>query len=176
MLIRVGYDIIFDHPAPTPIIAMLYPHPSRAASVRRGDHSSVRRGDHLLVEPAVAVSEYTDAYGNRCGRLLAPKGPIRFWNDAVIEDAGQLDEQNPAAPQHEIHDLPDETLTFLMPSRYCEVDVMVNLAWELFGSAPTGWLRVQAICDFVHEAGDLRFRARAPSLRLLAGSENPHRP
>ena len=142
MLIRVGYDLIFDHPGPTPIIAMLYPHPSRAGSVRKGDH--------LLVEPAVPVSEYIDAYGNRCGRLLAPSGPIRFWNDAVIEDSGLLDEQNPTAPQHAIHDLPDERLTFLMPSSYCEVDLMVNLAWELFGNGPTGWLRVQTICDFVH--------------------------
>ena len=110
MLIRVGYDIIFEHPAPTPIIAMLYLHPSRG--------SSVRRGEYLLLEPPVRVSDYTDAFGNRCGRLLAPAGPIRFWNDAVVEDGGQPDPQNPAAAQHEIHALPDSTLAFLMPSRY----------------------------------------------------------
>ena len=142
MLIRVGYDIIFEHPAPTPIIAMLYLHPSHGPSIRRGDY--------LLVEPPVQVSEYIDDYGNRCGRLLAPAGPIRFWNDAVVEDSGQVDPQNPAAEQHEIHDLPDATLTFLMPSRYCEVDRMVDLAWQLFSTVPKGWARVQAICDFVH--------------------------
>jgi len=142
MLIRVGYDIIFEHPAPTPIIAMLYLHPSRGPSIRRGDY--------LLVEPPVPVSEYIDNYGNRCGRLLAPAGPLRFWNDAVVEDSGQPDHQNPAAVQHEIHDLPDATLMFLMPSRYCEVDRMVDLAWQLFSTVPKGWARVQAICDFVH--------------------------
>ena len=68
----------------------------------------------------VPISEYTDGFGNRCVRLLAPAGPIRFWNDAVVEDSGQPDYQNPAAEQHEIYDLPDATLTFLMPSRYCE--------------------------------------------------------
>ncbi|MFO1420622.1 MAG: transglutaminase family protein [Candidatus Competibacteraceae bacterium] len=143
MLIRAGYDIIFEHPAPTPIIAMLYLHPSH----RR----TVRRGDYLLVEPPVQVSEYTDAYGNRCGRLLAPAGPIRFWNDAVVEDSGRPDHQNPAAEQHEIYELPDATLTFLMPSRYCEVDRMVDLAWQLFNTVPKGWARVRAICDFVHD-------------------------
>ncbi|HMQ12457.1 MAG TPA: transglutaminase family protein [Candidatus Competibacter phosphatis] len=142
MLIRAGYDIIFEHPAPTPIIAMLYLHPSRGPSIRRGDY--------LLVEPPVQVSEYIDAFGNRCGRLVAPAGPIRFWNDVVVEDSGQLDQRNSAAEQHEIHDLPDATLTFLMPSRYCEVDRMVDLAWQLFGTVPKGWARVQAICDFVH--------------------------
>ncbi|MEH6875142.1 MAG: transglutaminase family protein [Candidatus Competibacter sp.] len=143
MLIRAGYDIIFEHPAPTPIIAMLYLHPSH----RR----TVRRGDYLLVQPPAQVSEYIDAYGNRCGRLLAPAGPIRFWNDAVVEDSGQPDHQNPAAEQHEIYELPDATLTFLMPSRYCEVDRMVDLAWQLFSTVPKGWARVRAICDFVHD-------------------------
>jgi transglutaminase-like putative cysteine protease len=143
MLIRVGYDIIFEHPAPTPIIAMLYLHPSRGPSIRRGDY--------LLVEPPVQVSEYSDVFGNRCGRLLAPAGPIRFWNDAVVEDNGQVDHQNPVAEQHEIHELPDAALTFLMPSRYCEVDRMVDIAWQLFGTVPKGWARVQAICDFVHD-------------------------
>ncbi|HOB61415.1 MAG TPA: transglutaminase family protein [Candidatus Competibacteraceae bacterium] len=142
MLIRVGYDIIFEHPAPTPIITMLYLHPARK--------TSIRRGDYLLVEPPVAVGEYTDVFGNRCGRLVAPAGPIRFWNDAVVEDNGQPDRQNLAAEQHEIHGLPNETLTFLMPSRYCEVDRMVDLAWQLFSTVPKGWAQVQAICDFVH--------------------------
>jgi len=142
MLIQVGYDIIFEHPAPTPIIAMLYLHPSRGPSIRRGDY--------LLVEPPMQVSEYIDAFGNRCGRLVASTGPIRLWNDAVVEDSGQPDYQNPTAEQHEIHALPDATLTFLMPSRYCEVDRMVDLAWQLFSTVPKGWARVQAVCDFVH--------------------------
>jgi transglutaminase-like putative cysteine protease len=143
MLIRVGYDIIFEHPAPTPLIVMLYLHPSRVPSIRRGEY--------LLVEPQVQVSHYTDGFGNRCGRLLAPAGRIRFWNDAVVEDDGQPDRQNTGAGQHEIHDLPDEALKFLIASRYCEVDRMLDLAWQLFGSTPKGWVRVQAICDFVHQ-------------------------
>ena len=142
MLIRVGYDIIFEHPAPTPIIAMLYLHPSWKLGIRQGDF--------LLVEPLTPVSEYTDVFGNHCVRLLAPAGRIRFWNDAIVEDSGQPDYQNPAAGQHEIYDLPDSTLTFLMPSRYCEVDRMVDIAWQLFSAVPKGWARVQAICDFVH--------------------------
>src|SRR5208282_2084160 len=28
---------------------------------------------------------------------------------------------------------------------------LADLAWILFGHGPTGWGRVQAVCDFVHE-------------------------
>jgi transglutaminase-like putative cysteine protease len=142
MLIQVGYDIIFEYPAPTPIIAMLYLQPSQ--------RPAIRRGDFLLLDPVLPISEYTDLFGNRCGRLLAPAGRVRFWNDAVVEHSGQPDYHDPAAEQHELHALPDETLTFLMPSRYCEVDRMVDIAWQLFGTVPKGYARVQAICDFVH--------------------------
>lgn len=142
MLIRVGYDIIFEHPATTPIVAMLYLHPSRT--------ETVRRGEYLLVEPQVPVSTYIDVFGNRCGRLLAPAGLLRLWNDAVVEDSGRPDQQTPDAEQCEIYDLPPETIQFLLSSRYCEVDRMVDIAWQLFGSTPKNWTRVQAICDFVH--------------------------
>jgi len=142
VLIRVGYDIVFEHPVSTPIIAMLYLHPSC--------RPAIRRGEFLLIDPRVEVGEYVDLFGNRCGRLTSPAGALRLWNDAVVEDSGNADEQNPAAEQREIHDLPHETLEFLIASRYCEVDRMVTLAWELFGSTPRGWPRVQAVCSYVH--------------------------
>jgi transglutaminase-like putative cysteine protease len=143
MLIRVGYDIIFEYPVPTSVIAILHIHPSRGPSIRRSEY--------LLVEPRVQISEYFDGFGNRCSRLIAPAGQVRFWNDAVVEDSGQLDRQNPGVEQHEIYDLPDEALNFLIASRYCEVDRMLDIAWQLFGTTPKGWARVQAVCDFVNQ-------------------------
>jgi transglutaminase-like putative cysteine protease len=142
MLIRVGYDIVFEHPAPTPIIAMLYLHPSRRASIRRDEY--------LLIDPQVPVNEYIDRFGNRCGRFTAPAGSLRLWNDAVVEDDGQPDLLDVSARQHEISDLPNDVIEFLIASRYCEVDRMVTLAWQLLGSTAPGWARVQAVCDYVH--------------------------
>ena len=57
----------------------------------------------------------------------------------------------PDAIQHAIENLPDETLAFLMPSRYCEVDKLTDIAWKLFGETPPGWARVKTICDWVHD-------------------------
>ena len=122
---------------------MLYIHPSRA--------KSIRRAESLVVEPKVRIEDYIDAFGNRCARLVVPAGQIRFWNDVVVEDSGEPDRKKTSAEQHEIHALPAEVLPFLLPSRYCEVDRMLDVAWQLFGAGPTGWGRVQAVCDFVNQ-------------------------
>jgi transglutaminase-like putative cysteine protease len=142
ILIRVGYDIVFDSVASTPMVTMLHIHPSR-------QHAIVR-GETLHVDPAVRVDEYVDGFGNRCGRLVSPRGRLRFWNDAVVLHSGEPDRQAPGARQHEVDELPDDALQFLVASRYCEVDRLMDTAWELFGSTPPGWARVEAICNYVH--------------------------
>ncbi len=142
MIIKIGFDIQFEVPAPTPMILMLYVHPSRQADLRTGEK--------IVVEPGVALSDFTDLYGNRCARLVAPPGNIRFTLEALIEDSGKPDEQNPAAVQHPVEELPDETLPFLLTSRYCEVDKLSDIAWNLFGQTPPGWARAKAICEWVH--------------------------
>jgi transglutaminase-like putative cysteine protease len=148
MLIKVGYEIAFESPAPVAMVLMLYLHSSRAATVRKAER--------LVLEPSLPVSEYFDTFGNRCGRVFAPAGRIVLSNDAIVEDAGQPDPQIRDAIQHAVQDLPHEVLLFLLASRYCEVDSeLKDFAWAQFGSSPPGWPRVQAICDFVH--GHIRF-------------------
>jgi transglutaminase-like putative cysteine protease len=106
----------------------------------------------LQVEPWTPVSQYFDLYGNRCGRLLAPAGRLVFRNDAIVENDGRPDPQTWGAPQHNVQDLPDEVLLFLLASRYCEVDSELReIANDLFGRTPPGWPRVAAICNFVHQ-------------------------
>jgi transglutaminase-like putative cysteine protease len=142
MLIRVGYEIVFDLPAPIPMMALLYTHPDIA--------SLLRQPDTLLTEPELTIHEFLDGFGNRCARFYAPAGRLRLTGDAIVEDDGLPNPVKPDAGQHSIQDLPDECLPFLLASRYCEVDRLGEAAWELFGAAPPGWGRVQAICDWVH--------------------------
>ncbi len=143
MLLRLGYDIQFDLPSPAAMVALLHVHPSRAADLREPDN--------LQVEPSVKVTEYMDSFGNRCSRLLAPKGPLRLWNSTLIYDSGDLDPINPEARQLPVEELPSETLRYLINSRYCETDRLCNITTELFGHTPPNWSRVQAVCDWVHE-------------------------
>jgi transglutaminase-like putative cysteine protease len=143
MLIRVGFEVAFNSPAPTAMLLTLCLHPSRAPTVRKPEW--------LRIEPDVGLSEYIDSYGNRCGRAFVPTGRVIFSNDAVVEDCGLPDLQVWNAPQHNVQDMPSEVLLFLLASRYCEVDSeLKEIAWKLFSQTPFGWPRVQAICNFVN--------------------------
>src|SRR5215212_1384234 len=128
MLIRVGYELVFDLPSPTPIMFLLYLHPSR--------DGTLRQGDRLAIEPHVRVHEFIDVFGNRCGRINAPAGKLRFYNDAIVRDSGLPDPVNATARQHPVEELPPDVLQFLLASRYCEVDRMQQVAWDLFGALP----------------------------------------
>jgi transglutaminase-like putative cysteine protease len=144
MLLRVGYEIVFSFPQPTPMAVMLYIHPSRA--------SSIRTTDCLDVDPFVPVHEFVDSFGNRCGRLVSPVGRLALRNDVTVEDSGKPDPQAWNAPQHDVPDLPDDVLLFLLASRYCEVDSeLKDTAGALFSATPPGWPRVQSICNFVNQ-------------------------
>ncbi len=142
MQIRAGYELIYDFPQPTPMILTLNIHYSRA--------SDLIQPDHLMTNPSIAVASYRDGFGNWCSRLVAPPGRLSLSADAVVRDSGLPELTVPNAWQHEVQNLPEETLVFLLGSRYCETDRLMDVAWSLFSNTPLGWARVQAICDFVH--------------------------
>ena len=143
MQIRLGYELIYDCPQPTPMLLMLNVHYTRV--------SDLVEPDHLVTTPAVPIRGYRDGFGNWCSRIVAPAGQTRLTANAIIKDTGEPDVISVDAPQHTLPDLPDDALVFLLGSRYCETDRLADVAWSLFGKTPLGWARVQAICDFVHQ-------------------------
>jgi transglutaminase-like putative cysteine protease len=142
MLIRLGYDIQFEIAAPVAMVALLNVHPSRA--------HYLSEPDELHVEPNIPVTSYIDSFGNRCARFVAPPGRLRLSNSTLIRDSGFPDILNLAARETPVGDLPHHVLSYLLSSRYCEVDRFVHIAGELFGSVDPGWNRVQYICNWVH--------------------------
>jgi transglutaminase-like putative cysteine protease len=106
--------------------------------------------DRILTDPTVPLSGYRDGFGNWCTRLLAPAGRIRISSDAIIADSGAPEPVVPQARQVNVESLPEDTLVYLLGSRYCDTESLSEVAWQLFGNTPPGWARVQAICDFVH--------------------------
>ena len=142
MQLRVGFEMTYDCPQPTPMIFTVGVHYTRVSDL-------VGRDD-LVVDPPVPIAGYRDSFGNWCTRLVAPKGRTRFSADAIVNDSGAPDVIDPEARRTPLQDLPDETLLFLLGSRYCETDRLSETAWKLFSQAPDGWGRVQAICDHVH--------------------------
>lgn len=142
MQIRVGYELCYDCPQPTPMILTLHVHYTRV--------SDMVVPDHIITSPSVPITAYRDDFGNWCSRIVAPKGELRLAATGVINDTGLPDPAAPLAQQHPVQALPEETLVYLLGSRYCETDLLSQIAWDRFGQTPTGWARVQAICDFVH--------------------------
>ncbi|GGD15159.1 transglutaminase [Aureimonas glaciei] len=104
----------------------------------------------LTFDRDIEAWDYVDGFGNACSRITAPPGLTTISTRFDIYDTGQPDITAWDAIQHDIKDLPDEVLVFLLGSRYCDTDRLGNFAWAQFANTPLGWGRVQAICDFVH--------------------------
>jgi transglutaminase-like putative cysteine protease len=107
--------------------------------------------DSMHTDPIVPLGTYRDAFGNLCTRLEAPPGPIRITADGLLEDSGIPEDEVWNARETPIASLPHDALMYLLPSRYCESDLLAAEALRLFGHLHPGWSRVQAICDFVNQ-------------------------
>jgi len=151
MHIRVGYELIYDCPVPTPMALMLNIHHTRA--------SDIIAPDRMTAQPDIPIRTYRDGFGNWCTRITAPAGRVRLSAQAVLRDHGRPETIPVVATQHEVQDLPDDTFVFLLGSRYCETDRLMDKAWELFGHAATGSQRVQAVCDYVHRHITFNYQA-----------------
>ncbi len=159
MLIRLGYDIRFDIPAPVAMVALLSVHPSRV--------SNLNEPDQLVLDPPVDLKQYHDCFGNICSRWLAPVGSLAIWCSTLITDSGELDPIEPSARQFPVEQLPPETLQFLLPSRYCQVELLQNTATDLFGGTEPGWNRVQTICEWVHRKVEFGYHHARPTKSAL---------
>jgi transglutaminase-like putative cysteine protease len=143
MKIRFGYDISYNAAAGVPMVLLLSAQPnSRQRLLQR---------DTIQIEPRVPISTYRDVFGNVCSRFICPGGLIRLRSDGVLRDSGLPEPAAFDAREEAPGNLPDETLMYLLASRYCETDLLMDEAWRLFGHLSPGWQRVQAICDFVHQ-------------------------
>ncbi len=143
MLIRFGYKITLTSEAPLPLITLMSPRPERI-----GD---MRTPEQFTTDPGVPVRSYLDGFGNLCRRMTSPGGTFTIQSDGIIGDSGITDPVFEGAIEHDVEDLPDEVLVYLMGSRYCDTDLMMQPTWDLFGHLPRGWSRVQAIVDWVHD-------------------------
>jgi transglutaminase-like putative cysteine protease len=142
MLIRIGYDLIFEAPADTPMLLTLYVHPSR--------EKDLEEPEKLKLTPELPVQNFLDGFGNKVGRIVIPKGMLHVTHKVIIRDSGEHDVPGVGARQHPVEELPVEVLPYLLASRYCEVDRMIEIAWAHFSHTPLGWPRVKAVMDWVH--------------------------
>jgi transglutaminase-like putative cysteine protease len=164
--IRFGYELIYYSPQTTPMVLMLNaaPNPRQRLLVP----------DDMRTDPILPLTTYRDAFGNVCTRLEAPPGPIRITADGLLEDSGMPEPEVWHARETPIASLPHDTLMYLLPSRYCESDLLASEALRLFGHLQPGWSRVQAICDFANRNVEFGYQY-ARSTKTALETYNEHR-
>jgi transglutaminase-like putative cysteine protease len=153
--IKVGYELVYECPQRTPMMLVLNIHYTRA--------SDLLVPDHVTTDPSIPIAGYRDSFGNWCSRIVAPPGLTRITSTAIVKDSGEPEPVVPEAQQHLIEDLPEEALVFLLGSRYCDIENLTQIAWNLFANTPPSWARVQAICDFVHNHISFGYRHARPT-------------
>jgi len=144
--VRVGCEMGFAPTWPTAAVIQVMP---------RREPGQEIISESLETNPTADFHEYTDLYGNLCRRWTMPPGNSTLRYDAVVELTAAQDPVETSTPELPPAELPDEALVYTLPSRYCLSDVLMDDAWQLFGSVQPGWGRVQAICDWVHD--NIRF-------------------
>ncbi len=143
----------FEFEAAQPIAAIMQVAPSPQPGIRIEREQWDTGSDH---------HGYLDLYENRCERFTIEAGSSRIAYEAELLLSDPADVIEPDASGTPAASLPDETVSYIMPSRFCLPDELGNVAWQRFGHLPPGWQRVQAIVDFVH--GHLEF---------VPGASNP---
>lgn len=141
MWMRATCALDFHNPAATPFIFMLRP--------RSGWQQWIGREQYVFT-PSVSAVEFTDPFGNLCQRLMAPAGHFSVRTSFDVETADCSDSA-PGAPFIEVQQLPEETLPFLLPSRYCESDRFTVLAHSVVADRLPGYDQCTAIVDYVRQ-------------------------
>ncbi len=150
-MLSVGCAFELEVTQPLSAILQVAPRPDPGVGMHREQWSA--DGDH---------HGYIDGFDNRCERFELRPGRSRIAYDAELLLAHPADLIEPAAAEIPIAALPDEVLSFVMPSRFCLPDELGHEAWMRFGAHEPGWTRVQAIVDFVHH-----------HLEFMPGASNP---
>jgi transglutaminase-like putative cysteine protease len=162
--VSVGCEFTYESDVATPAIFQVQPSEPSALTRRSQAWSST---------PDMSLRGYTDLYGNPCTRVVLPAGWSTLRYQAEVDVPDSAEDANESAREVPAHELPDDTLIYTLPSRYCLPDVLGDEAWARFGSRPPGYRRVQAICEHVHS--HLTFQYGSSTARSTAADVNSTR-
>lgn len=140
--VSVASDLAYNVNAPSSFLFQI--------AVASTEHQTVE-SESISVEPFIPL-EICQAglLGNKIHRLSAQPGSITIrYRAEVILDQKITPEDALQETPHAA--LPGDVLPFINPSRYCESDRLLKLAWDEFGAMVPGHARVAHIVDWVHD-------------------------
>ena len=157
MILNATCEIAFHTHVPVPTVLMLHPHSGPRQWVMREEYSIV---------PHSPVTEYTDGFGNLCQRVVAQPGDFAVRSSCTADVADEI-EVNPDAPYVPAEHLPHDVLQYLLPSRYCQSDLMHAEALSIVGDLPPGYRQVDAIRSWIERNVEYRYGASTTTTSAL---------
>jgi transglutaminase-like putative cysteine protease len=154
LVLTIGCRFDFHASAPTPAVVIVEPHTSERARLLDEQFSDVAGS---------SSTTYVDGFGNNCRRMTLPAGPSTFSYRARVSNDAGFDVADRDAQEVAVGDLPDDTLAFLIPSRYCPSDELSSIAVERFGSMASGWQRVDAIAAWTNAHLTFAYGSSSPT-------------
>jgi transglutaminase-like putative cysteine protease len=142
-LVRFDLTIQLDYTVQTPSDFVFNIQPANTP------HQKVVWEALSVVPPNVTSSEDVDAFGNRFLRLHAEPGNLRLTYGAIVDIRHHFDIPGDV-PETPVSELPSSVLQYVYPSRFCQSDRLVNVAWEQFAQMAPGYSRVAAVRDWVN--------------------------
>ncbi|MEM8804436.1 MAG: transglutaminase family protein [Cyanobacteria bacterium P01_G01_bin.38] len=161
MRLTAGCQLNFEAQALSPLILMLRP---------RSGASQTIIADQWQIEPNLPTIEYFDLYGNVCDRLLVPPGKFQITATVTADTADTID-VNSSAAFVPVQSLPDDVLHFLLPSRYCQADLLGELANEIVAGIDSGYDQVEAIRCWIHDHIDYQYETSDASTSAIDTQE-----
>jgi transglutaminase-like putative cysteine protease len=157
MRLKAGCEIKLSAMTPTALVAMLRPRSGAAQWVA---------SEKYQLDPFVNATDYVDGFGNLCQRMVAPVGAFKITTEVEVETAETilLNRGGPPTPPEQ---LPDDTLVFLLPSRYCPADRLRELAAEVVEGVRPGYDQVDAIRAWIREHIEYRYGVSNESTSAL---------
>ena len=153
---------IVDIPADVAMVALLNVH-------LHGTHDLLE-ADELQTEPKLGVSLLPSTVLGIAARVSSlPQGQLRLFNSTLIRDSGLRRDENElvGSASSPVGDLPNDVLSFLLNSRYCEVDRFSNYCPRtLFGHLMPGWGRVRRFATGWNNESGVQFTSRRGRRRL----------
>jgi len=153
--VRVGCHVTYETSVPTAALFVLRP---------RLDENHLVFSEQLSYGPGLPAYEFQDSYGNITCRSILRAGRNDIRHDALVSITSSPDSQSPGADSTPVHQIPTDVLRYILPSRYCDSDKLLDFAWKNFGHITHGYDRVQAICDWVHNNIEYRYGSGRPDI------------
>src|ERR1700733_4428931 len=124
LTVRVGCNLAYETPVPTPVLFVLRPRlEGRVLVMQQKLSFGIGQPSH----------EFLDSHGNITYRSMLMPGLNEIRHDALVAVSSLPDTREVPNQIVPVSELPPEVLRYPLPSRYCDSDKLLDLAWQNFG-------------------------------------------